>query len=322
MTESAVPPTGPAALDPAYLPFLKAVGPSNPPLVPGEANIETIRAAAADARLRWKDGGAAMEAIVEEKIDTPHGVVGARIYYPSVRRPLPTLVYFHGGGWTLLDNDTHDRMMREYAAASGWAVVGVAYPRAPEVRFPDTVAACVTSVVEIGRSLARLGLARPLALGGDSSGANLALGTALALREGGATRIDALLLNYGVFDGSCEAPSYTAFSDPPLTLSRDRMAWFWDQYCPDPDRRLHPFASPIHADLSGLPPVRLVTTGVDVLRDENLAMAVRLFEAGNALSLDHHPRAPHGFIEALAIHPEGRKAVVQAAAWLNATALR
>lgn len=322
MTGSATPRIGPADLDPAYLPFLKAVGPSNPPLLPGKASLEEIRAAAAGARLQWKDGGPAMEAIVEETIDTPHGTVGLRAYYPSPGRPLPTLVYFHGGGWTLLDNDTHDRMMREYAAASGWSVVGVAYPRAPEVRFPHTLAACTTAVEAITRSRKDPGLPAPLALGGDSSGANLALGTALALREGGMVKIDALLLNYGVFDGSCEAPSYAAFSDPPLTLSRDRMAWFWDQYCPDPESRLHPFASPLRADLSGLPPVRLVTTGVDVLRDENLAMAVRLFEAGNALSLDHHPRAPHGFIEALAIHPEGREAVVQAAAWLNATALR
>lgn len=322
MTGSATPPTGTAGLDPAYLPFLRAVGPSNPPLVPGEASIEEMRAAAASARLQWKEGGAAMAAVAEEAIDTPHGTVGVRLYYPGPGRPLPALVYFHGGGWTLLDNDTHDRVMREYAAESGWAVVGVAYPRAPEVRFPGILAACIAAVEEIGRSRTRLGLAPQLALGGDSSGANLALSTALALRDSGTVKVDALLLNYGVFDGSCEAPSYAAFSDPPLILSRNRMAWFWDQYCPDPEARRGPLASPILADLAGLPPVRLVTAGIDVLRDENLAMAVRLFEAGNALSLDHHPRAPHAFVEALAVHPEGRQAIVQAAAWLNATALR
>ena len=322
MTEVAIPPTGPGALDPAYLPFLKAVGPSNPALVPGEASIEEIRAAAAGSRLQWKDGGAAMSAIVEEAIETPQGKVGIRVNYPHAAGPLPTLVYFHGGGWALLDNDTHDRLMREYAAATGWGVVGVAYPRAPEVRFPDTVAACTTTIGIIRERLPHLGLIAPLALAGNSSGANLALSTAIALRNSGATNVDALILNYGVYDGTRESPSYAVFSDPPLTLSRDRMAWFWDQYCPDPEARSHPLASPLFADLAGLPPVRLVTTGVDVLRDENLAMAVRLFEAGNALSLDHHPHAPHAFVEALALHPEGRQAIADAAAWLNATVLR
>ncbi|MCB1487228.1 MAG: alpha/beta hydrolase [Bauldia sp.] len=322
MTDTTTPPTGPRALDSAYLPFLEAVGPTSPAQAPTEAGIEEMRAAAAQARLQWKDGGATMDAVVEEAIETPRGEIGLRVYYPHAAGPLPTLVYFHGGGWALLDNDTHDRLMREYAAASGWAVIGVAYPRAPEVRFPGIVTACTAAIETIRQNLPRLGLIAPLALAGDSAGANLALSTAIALRDSGATNVDALILNYGVYDGTCESPSYAAFSDPPLTLSRDRMAWFWDLYCPDPEARRHPLASPLFADLAGLPPVRLVTTGVDVLRDENLAMAVRLFEAGNALSLDHHPHAPHAFVEALALHPEGRQAIAAAAAWLNATVLR
>ena len=99
--------------------------------------------------------------------------------------------------------------------------------------------------------------------------------------------------------------------------SNARMAWFWSQYCPNPAARQHPHASPVRARLEGLPPVRLVTTGLDVLRDENRELLVRLFDAGNAVSLDHHPTAPHAFLEALAFHDEPLAAIASAAAWLN-----
>ncbi len=252
---------------------------------------------------------------------SPQGPIRIRVYYPMATRALPTLVYFHGGGWALLDIDTHDRVMREYAAASGWAVVGVDYPRAPEFRFPDIVVACAAAVREIA-SRHSGGLGRPIALAGDSSGANLALAAAIANRDEGGVRIDALVLNYGVYDGNEVRPSYAAFSDPPFTLTSERMAWFWDQYCPDLTARSHPLASPLRADLRDLPPIRLVTTGLDVLRDENLALLVRLFEVGNAVSLDHHPNAPHAFLEALALHDEASRAIAQSAAWLNSSVPR
>ena len=262
-----------------------------------------------------------MHEVTEDAIPTPQGRTRIRVYYPVPTHPLPTLIYFHGGGWALLDIDTHDRIMREYAAASRWAVVGVDYPRAPESRFPDIVLACAAAVREIASmNSGRRG--GPIALAGDSSGANLALAAAIANRDEGGVRVDALVLNYGVYDGSEIRPSYAAFSEPPFTLTSERMAWFWDQYCPNLTARRHPLASPLHADLRDLPPIRLVTTGLDVLRDENLALLVRLFEAGNAVSLDHHPNAPHAFLEALALHDEASLAIVQSAAWLNSTVRR
>jgi acetyl esterase/lipase len=304
-------------MDEAYLPFLRALAPHNPEMAPGKASIAEMRDAAARARLPWQAGGAAMHEIAEDTIDTPQGPTRIRVYYPVAARPLPTLVYFHGGGWTLLDIDTHDRIMREYAALSHWAVVGIDQPRAPEIRFPDTVVAC-RAIVRAISSHSAPAFGKPLAIAGDSSGANLALATALVARDESALDVQALILNYGVYDGSTTRSSYDSFGGPPLTLTRERMAWFWDQYCPDQAARLHPLASPLHADLGDLPPIRLVTTGFDVLRDENIALMVRLCEAGNAVSLDHHPHAPHAFLEALALHNEALEAIGQSATWLNA----
>jgi acetyl esterase len=256
-----------------------------------------------------------MHAVDNGGIDTPEGRVGVRVYRPSSALR-PALIYLHGGGWTLLGIETHDRIMREYAAASGWAVVGLDFPLAPEAPFPGAIRACVVAIRQLAAGDA-FGLAPPFALAGDSSGANLAVAVALAFRNEGAALIDALILNYGVYDCDLTRPSYGVFGRPPYTLTAEKMGWFWNQYCPDGDSRFDPLASPLRADLTGLPPVRLVCAGRDVLRDENLALAARLAEAGNAMTLDHYPNAPHAFLEALALDDLGRVAIRRSAAWLN-----
>src|SRR5438552_1298236 len=60
-----------------------------------------------------------------------------------------------------------------------------------------------------------------------------------------------------------------------------------------------------------------ISAGHDVLRDENVALANRLIEAGNSLSLNHYPTAPHGFLEAPAIGAIGEKAIRRSGFWLN-----
>jgi acetyl esterase len=282
-----------------------------------DLSVGKLRAAAAATREPWNAGGPSMHAVDDRVIDMPEVRVGIRIYRPSVALPLPALVYLHGGGWTLLGIETHDRIMREYAGASGWAVVGLDFPLAPETPFPGALRACVAAIRRLAATGSAFGLRRPIALAGDSSGANLALAAALALRDAGDDIVDALILNYGVYDCDLTRPSYGAFGRPPYTLTAEKMGWFWSQYCPDGASRLDPLASPLRADVAGLPPVRMVTAGRDVLRDENLALAARLAEAGNAVTLDHYPDAPHGFLEALALHDLGIVAIRRSAAWLN-----
>jgi acetyl esterase len=307
---------GTTVLDAGYLEFLTALSGAGGPR---DASLVDLRAAAAAARLQWQGGGAAMEEIVETEIATVAGPVRIRGYYPGKRRPAPGIVYFHGGGWTLLGLDTHDRIMREYAARSGWAVIGVEFPQAPETPFPGALDTCLAAVRALGAAPGRFGLEPTFALAGDSSGANLALAAALALRDSGAILPGALILNYGVYDHDLTRPSYAVHSRPPLTLSAERMRWFWSNYCPDAGSRDNPLAVPLRANLAGLPPARLVVAGQDVLRDENLAMALRLAEAGNSVSLDFYPAAPHAFIEALALSEVSNIAIRRAADWLNDT---
>src|SRR5262249_27550710 len=124
-------------------------------------------------------GGPEMKRRRDDVANTSRGPLRFRIHYPSSVHRLPMLLYLHGGGWALLHLHPHDRVMREFAACSGWAVVGVDYPLAPEARFPAAVEHCVAVVEWLREEAEAFGLdpAR-LAIAGDSAGANLALATA------------------------------------------------------------------------------------------------------------------------------------------------
>ncbi len=155
--------------------FLDALNSASVSLGAGEFSLQQLRATAAAVREPWNKGGPAMLEIRDLELAAVEGVMRARLYRPTAEWPAPTLVYMHGGGWALLGIDTHDRLMREYAAASGWAVIGLDYPRAPETGYPHISEACLAAIHDLRERSASLGLAADrMVLGGDSSGANLA----------------------------------------------------------------------------------------------------------------------------------------------------
>ncbi|WP_270937775.1 alpha/beta hydrolase [Falsiroseomonas oryzae] len=230
---------------------------------------------------------------------------------------LPVLVYIHGGGWVWNSIDTHDRLMRDYAAGGGCAVIGPDYALSPEAPFPQALEECAAVVRWVARHGAGWGLdpAR-IVLGGDSAGANLAMGVALLLRETDPDiALRGLLLNYGVFDADLATPTYEEFAEG-YFLTREKMRFYWDCYCPRAADRLNPLASPLRADLRGLPPVLLHIAELDVLAAENRAMEARLREAGVAVQSRLFPGTAHGFLRALNHVGAARDAAREGGAWL------
>jgi acetyl esterase len=308
-------------LDPEIERFARALvaagqGLGDPTALP----LPEVRRQAAAIRRPLNEGGPTMAKRVEYRLDTERGPLRVRVLHPRPEPVHPALIYLHGGGWTFLDLDTHERLMRELAAASGWAVVAVDYPLAPEAPFPAAIEHVAALVRLLRREGAALGLdPGRIALAGDSAGANLALATALALRDAGEDPGSALLLAYGVYDSDLERPSYRRFGDGTYPLAATRMAWFWSNYVPDPALRRHPLVAPCHADLAALPPTRLLIADADILCDENLEIAERLRAAGNRCTATVHLGTTHAFLEAARSSSLARRAILDAGAWLQAT---
>ena len=107
-----------------------------------------------------------------------------------------------------------------------------------------------------------------IAVAGDSAGGNLAAAVSLKARNEEALPIHSQWLIYPITDANTETDSYSKYADG-YGLTKDLMAWFWDQYVPKVEEREHPLASPLQAlSFSGLPPTYLLSAGYDVLYDE------------------------------------------------------
>lgn len=286
-----------------------------------QPRVEDMRRIAEQVREPWRRGGPVMWRTTEMQVPTKEGEVRVRVYDPDARHPKPALIYMHGGGWTLFSLDTHDRIMREYAARAGVVVLGVDYALAPEARFPRAL----DQVVGVSRWLrdrgAEIGVDPDrICLGGDSAGGNLSLATALVLRDTGQDGlVKALLLIYPAVDKAVSEESLRRYGGPGAILTGEEIKWFWDNYAGDADLSGNPLACPLCARLEGLPPVCMTVGTRDVLTEQCADMAGRLRRAGVPVEAMFYPGATHSFIEAVSIAPLAERAIADGARWLSST---
>ena len=219
------------------------------------------------------------------------GELPARLYRPAVdgEHPLPVLVFLHGGGFVIGDLDTHDNQARRLCRDLGALVVSVDYRLAPEHPFPAPLDDCLAATRWVAENAARLG-GDPdrLAVGGDSAGGNLATAVAQRCRDEGGPALSAQLLLYPVTDlTDPDGERHRSRRDNAsgYLLTQEDMRWFESSYAQD-GQRSEPLASPLVADLHGLPPTVIVTAQYDPLRDEGNAYAAALETAG--VSVTHH----------------------------------
>lgn len=260
---------------------------------------------AVEARRLYKETRAALyppvpevDAVRELAARGPAGPIPLRLYrgLGTAAGALPVLVYFHGGGWTIGDLDTHDIVCRTLANRARCAVIAVDYRMGPEHKFPAAVEDCIAATRWVAEQGAALGVdAARIAVGGDSAGGNLATVVAISLRDAGGPPLAFQALVYPATDQRMDSASHAKFGEGYL-LTRNNMLWFRDNYLAPADYEDWR-ASPIRAaDLARLPPAHIITAGYDPLVDEGRAYSDRLVAAGVPVLYECFEGMAHGFL--------------------------
>ena len=248
-------------------------------------------------------------------IPGPEGELRARSYAPvAAVGPLPTLVYFHGGGFVAGGLETHDGLCRQLVSDGGFKVIAVDYRLAPEHRYPAAVDDAWAAVQWIEQNAAELGVdAGRMAVGGDSAGGMLAaIVTQMAKEKGGLKPAFQLLLFPNTQMGG-ETASLNEFAVG-YFLERRTIEYFAGLYLPPGTDKNAPSVSPLRArDVAGLPPAYVMLAGYDPLHDEGLAYAEKLRAAGVKVTIADYPDMVHCFVYLQTVLPQAHDAMAKAA---------
>lgn len=246
-----------------------------------------------------------------------HGPIPVRRYQARPTAAAGTVVYLHGGGWTLGSLDGVDEICRALASRTDRAVISVDYRLAPEHRYPIPLQDCFAALRWVFEDLGRTaGSHAGVVLAGDSAGGTLALGTS-ALAACAGTPVAGQVLVYPAITVNEPTPSRIAYADGPLITTED-VEWFWSNYLRGPDDERDGLAVPAaRNELGGLPPSLVITAECDPLRDEGESFAERLLSAGVAAEVHRIPGVFHGFFTEVGTFSGTEIAVDLAARWIR-----
>jgi acetyl esterase/lipase len=254
-----------------------------------------------------------VDAAEDRVIPGPAGELPIRVLLPD--RVRGVYLHLHGGGWTL--GAAHHVDIRNWAIARHCelAVVSVNYRLAPEHPYPAAPDDCEAAARWLVRNATSEFGSDHLLIGGESAGAHLSVVTLLRMRDRhGFQGFAGANLIYGHYDLEL-TPSVRRWGDRDLVLSRPLIEWFRGHFAPDASTWRDPDVSPLHADLSGLPPALFSVGTLDPLLDDSLFMHARWIASGNPAELAVYAGGVHGF-DAFPI-PLSRAARARAEAFLS-----
>jgi acetyl esterase/lipase len=239
--------------------------------------------------------------IENRSIPGPFGApdVPIRVYAPVTRAgAVPGLLYIHGGGFTLGDLDSEDVSCRHIVGEVGCVLVSVDYRLAPEHTFPAAPEDCYAALQWMLAHAEQLGI-DPSHIGvrGGSAGGGLCAAVALMARDRKEIKLIFQMPLYGCLDDRHITPSSHQMDAEDMIWGRPASLLGWKAYLgEDHQEEVSPYAAPARAeDLSGLPPAYMMVGELDLMRDENIAYAMRLLQAGVPTELHVIPGAFHGF---------------------------
>jgi acetyl esterase len=273
------------------LEVMRAAGTPQPYALPIAEAREGMRAA-----LVTRGDPIALGSVEDVSLPTSHGPLAMRLYRP-VDGVLPLALFLHGGGWTVNDLDTHDRLCRRIARRSGWLVAALDYRRAPEHQHPAALDDAQLAFRWLLDNAVKIGGDRAgVALVGESSGATTAACLTVLLRDLGAPMPIYQILAYPLADGLGQWASREERGTG-YTLDLELALWSVRNYVPTGKDMDDPYLFPLAAsNLSGIPSTLVMTAEFDPLRDEGCAYVEKLRAAGVDVEHIHVEDQMHGFL--------------------------
>lgn len=240
--------------------------------------------------------------VSERFVPGPEGEPDVRVlvYLPtSVQKPLPALLWIHGGGYVIGTADGEDLGVKGNVSAIGCAAVSVDYRLAPETPHPGPVEDCYAALKWLYTHADELGVdPTRIAIGGASAGGGLAAALGLLTRDRGEVPLVFQLLIYPMLDDrtvtTADPHPYTG--EFIWTAQANRFGWrsLLGQEPGGPD--ISPYAAAARAEsLAGLPSTFISVGALDLFLEEDLEYARRLMRAGVPTELHVYPGAYHGF---------------------------
>jgi acetyl esterase/lipase len=219
--------------------------------------------------------------------------ISVRIYRPvNASGTLPGVYFIHGGGMILGDVEGESAVAEQVCEQVGAVVVSVEYRLAPEDPHPAQAEDCYAGLVWMARNAAELGFDPDrLAVYGGSAGGGLTIAMVLLARDRGFPAVRFQMPIYPMIDHANETPSSQEITDIGVwDRAANIEAWDWYLGGGKPDC----YAAPVLAeDLTGLPPTFIDVGTCDLFRDEDIAFAMRLMQAGVPTELHINPGAYH-----------------------------
>lgn len=279
-------------------------------LTPGEARKQPTPTDAVKAVMQTKKEATVSKVTIQEiKVDGGAGPIPARIYIPEgANKPMPVVVYFHGGGFVLADNNVYDATPRSLAEQTKSIFVSVEYRKAPENKFPaahDDAFAAYKWVLENARSFD--GDPKRVAVAGESAGGNLALNVAIRARDEKIQIPAHELLIYPVAGNYMGTASYKENANA-KPLNRAMMGWFMDQYLSDPGQKNDKRINLLMANFQGLNDATIITAQIDPLRSEGNELADKMKAQGVDVTYKNYKGVTHEFFGMAPVLKEAREA--------------
>jgi len=253
-----------------------------------------------------------VERIEEYVASTSIGNIPIRVYTPKIEhntKPLPVFIFFHGGGF-VIGSESYETPIRAITKKSKCIVCAVQYSLAPENKFPSAVNESIFATKWIVKNVDLFnGDINRIAIGGDSSGGNLATVVALSNQKNKIHNFKFLVLIYPMLDATCSQPSVEEFSKG-FGFTKEKMKWYFDQYLPENTDKKQINISPIFAQVfKDFPSTYIASAECDPIRDEAELFGEKLKKSDVIVKTKRYKGMIHGFFQMSGVLDQGEKLI-------------